>query len=299
MLALGCALIGAAPPADGSGPKGAHAQVEQPIANAIDRLGSELERSNEPKREVVPCPEGTDDRQSDLCAQWKAADAAKQAASAAERSNIMGKIGLWFGAATTVAAIAAAFFAFRAAEQARRSADAAHADLRPWFSVEMSPTEFSSLDSTNLDVTLGVKIRNIGKSPGRLVGVRSSTSKPVLVPYKHGSKVSNPADLEQFARFERDVSDRSILPSESYNFLIDLSEKKLSDYYNSVKRGKITILAEVQVCASYLWRSQELFSYYAFQVVIKEKGKNLPPSHPVQGRVDVDWEAFETLTRHT
>ncbi|SIT52783.1 hypothetical protein BQ8794_10153 [Mesorhizobium prunaredense] len=73
----------------------------------------------------APCQAGVDDRSSDLCAQWKAADAAQESA----------KWTMWgvsVGALTLLAAVGAAWFAGAAANytrkgvaEAKRSADAA------------------------------------------------------------------------------------------------------------------------------------------------------------------------------
>jgi len=78
------------------------------------------------------CTKGKDKRTSDLCAQWKAADSAFDAARASERQVLIGWFGLLLGSITMFAAIAAALYAKRAAiatettvEIARQAADGA------------------------------------------------------------------------------------------------------------------------------------------------------------------------------
>ena len=73
----------------------------------------------------VGCPPGRDVRSSDLCAQWKAADAASEGARWAWWQVILGAAGICLGTLTMAAAIAAAIYARRAAEEAGRSAKAA------------------------------------------------------------------------------------------------------------------------------------------------------------------------------
>lgn len=77
-----------------------------------------------------PCPAGAIDRRSDLCAQWRAADAAAESAVAARRSLTVSIIEAIVGFITLVAAIGAAFYARRAANEAKRSADAGEAAVK-------------------------------------------------------------------------------------------------------------------------------------------------------------------------
>ncbi|MBN8529866.1 MAG: hypothetical protein J0M36_11625 [Caulobacterales bacterium] len=75
------------------------------------------------------CPAGIDDRKSDLCAQWKAADAAEESATWTRRTGIFTGIGLIVGAITMAAAIGAAVFAKEAASHTKRGSDAASAQV--------------------------------------------------------------------------------------------------------------------------------------------------------------------------
>ncbi|MGV3511299.1 MAG: hypothetical protein ACO1OX_04770 [Novosphingobium sp.] len=73
-----------------------------------------------------PCEEGENKRSSDLCAQWKAADAAKSAANA---TWLFGALGSLIGGFTLAAAWSAAKWARRAAEETKRGADTAERTL--------------------------------------------------------------------------------------------------------------------------------------------------------------------------
>jgi hypothetical protein len=72
----------------------------------------------EPGRIDSPCAPGEDDRLSDLCAQWKAADAGRHAADWTQ-------YGVWVSLAALGAALLAAIFTFRAIQQGKISLDEA------------------------------------------------------------------------------------------------------------------------------------------------------------------------------
>ena len=128
VIALGLVLAGAAPPPSNDGeqpPDNAAPKVERSLEN----MAASLREANKSTDLEKPCEEGDNKRSSDLCAQWKAADAAKSAAGAAW---LFGLLGTLIGTLTLAAACAAAFFAKKAADhtetganEAKRAADAA------------------------------------------------------------------------------------------------------------------------------------------------------------------------------
>jgi hypothetical protein len=100
--------------------------------NELERIAAALEASRAEAKDQG-CERGLEDRKSDLCAQWKAADGATSAANAAW---MLGIIGALIGAATLIAASKAALYAKAAARhteaganEARRGADAAEKAL--------------------------------------------------------------------------------------------------------------------------------------------------------------------------
>lgn len=97
-------------------------QTEQVIANSLQNIEAILQDSN--KRDVgdPSCNKGQDNRKSDLCAQWKAADASQQSA---EYAFWFGIIGAVVGGSTLIAAVAAAVFARKAAVETAKGAKAA------------------------------------------------------------------------------------------------------------------------------------------------------------------------------
>ena len=157
-----------------------------------------LPKAPEPEPKDAGCPNGKDRRNSDLCAQWKAADAAFDAARAGERQTIIGWIGLLLGFVTMGAALAAAWYAKRAAvatestvaiaSEAAEGADTALAiaernaeaaskqveiaeitakrQLRAYLAVKAVTVDESDLDADDLKIMLEVK--NAGQTPATL-----------------------------------------------------------------------------------------------------------------------------------
>lgn len=98
-----------------------HAQTEHDVAKSLREIATTLNRSQEPRDYERECQQGKDNRRSDLCAQWKAADAA---GSAADAAWFFGSAGFVLGLLTLGAAGAAAVFAFMGARAARDTVNA-------------------------------------------------------------------------------------------------------------------------------------------------------------------------------
>ncbi|MET3612211.1 hypothetical protein ABID16_000516 [Rhizobium aquaticum] len=129
----------------------------------------------------APCRENEDNRSSDLCAQWKAADAAKASVDWARRSYFVSIGGTLIGFLTLVAAAAAAVFAKKAADETKRSADAAHdsvaetrrigeAQVRAYLALD--PQAFGSPASAYTKHVIDVKIRNTGQTPAKNITIQ-------------------------------------------------------------------------------------------------------------------------------
>lgn len=117
----GLILIGAAPkPAPVA--QADKPDTQQAIANALNQIaatGSEQAQRAESSRETEPCKAGEDKRYSDLCAQWKAADAAQLAA--------------YLNLASIATVLIALYLAFRSNWIAR---DTAKRQLRAYLTVD-------------------------------------------------------------------------------------------------------------------------------------------------------------------
>jgi hypothetical protein len=165
---VGVASLGAAePPKHGTQAQQATKQRE-PASGAKP---TRTEQSQEPDKSTEPCKAGEDKRYSDLCAQWKAADAAANGAEAGWLQVWIGIGGVAVGLFTLIAAGAAALFAKRAVDETRESnaiaKNTAHLEGRPWLAVSFEVSEPAYLSETFLRVMFRAKIRNVGQSPAK------------------------------------------------------------------------------------------------------------------------------------
>lgn len=110
----GLVLIGASPSKQGEA-QSQNAQPAEAVAEQIATASSAVPEQPIAPRPDEGCKRGQDDRQSDLCAQWKAADAAFDGSRWSFWQLVFTGVGLILGAITMAAAIAAAMYAKRAA----------------------------------------------------------------------------------------------------------------------------------------------------------------------------------------
>jgi hypothetical protein len=110
----------------------------------LNNIAAAIEKANQPKQPDAGCDAGKDDRRSDLCAQWKAADAAAESAWWTAGMFWLGVAGAAIGGGTLLAAGFAAWYARRAWQESKRGADAANEALvqakheaRAWVSVSV------------------------------------------------------------------------------------------------------------------------------------------------------------------
>jgi hypothetical protein len=125
-----------------------------------------------------PCTENENNRRSELCAQWKAADAAVNSANSSWQQVGIGYVGIVIGFMTLVAAAMAAFYAKRAAEETKRGADTAgvalSADHRAWLSISITiggkfKKSVTDLGVEGLYLDVNAVVRNSGPSPAMTV----------------------------------------------------------------------------------------------------------------------------------
>lgn len=172
--AVGLAIFVTSPPQQSS------AQQEPNSAKGDTNAGSPsvfiVEKANERPKLNEPCEPGDDDRQSDLCAQWKAADAAYEAALWNGRAYWLGVAGLVVGIVTFASAFAAARYAKRAAEEAKRTADEASAanalaqkshieSERAWITTEIIFEADTRVTDDALSLEISIWNTNIGRTP--------------------------------------------------------------------------------------------------------------------------------------
>lgn len=120
------------------------------------------------------CKRGYENRQSDLCAQWKAADAAADSATWTFWTLITGIVGLFLGSGTLFAAWRAAHWAKRAAEETGKGATAAETALdesrqqmRPY--VAFTNADDDQTGPFSRATAIRLKIKNFGNIPAQNV----------------------------------------------------------------------------------------------------------------------------------
>ncbi|MCC6829531.1 MAG: hypothetical protein IT550_15010, partial [Novosphingobium sp.] len=174
IVLAGLVILGASPPKWQDAIR-EHPQTQREITETLKSIDTSLKKAVEPDITTTPCRSGEDHRESDLCAQWKAADAAKIAAVAAW---IIGGLGVLVGGATLVAAIQAAKYAKKAADHTEIGAKAAIDSAketatankiarelaRPWITIGCKLTRCQIYNGTLL-IDGEILFKNIGDTP--------------------------------------------------------------------------------------------------------------------------------------
>jgi hypothetical protein len=147
------------------------------------------------------CADGREDRHSDLCAQWKAADGASDAARYSWWQLTLGWVGLAFGAVTMAAAAAAAVFAKKAADETKRGADAA----------ERSITETQRIGEAQVRCYITfvqARVKLSGRVPIFQIEIRNSGQSPateMTAEYGYVSMVGQQHNPHSIALHKQDV----------------------------------------------------------------------------------------------
>ncbi|MEQ8305031.1 MAG: hypothetical protein RIA09_00595 [Hoeflea sp.] len=120
-----------------------------------------IEQADESDKLTQPCEPESDERESDLCAQWKAADAAKKSA---DWSVYLGLGGTFIGILTLGAAFAAAYFARSAVLETRRIGES---QVRAYMAEEKIDFAYpkTGYDEHPFEIDIVVHWKNYGQSP--------------------------------------------------------------------------------------------------------------------------------------
>lgn len=206
-------------------------KLDSHMAGSVASIGSPPVPYAKQSRLDAPCPKGIDDRSSDLCAQWKAADAANKAAEWTARSFWLSLFSTVVGAGTLVAAFLAARYAKHAANEAKRGADIAREALiaseRAWLTVSLHPDGDLTFSKTGgCDLSVYLNIKNIGRTPALNVHI-SMTMVPMC--QDHFDEVAAYAAVQ---RARNTKWSRPLLPGDSYNrkWGLGLDDYTLSPY---------------------------------------------------------------------
>lgn len=199
VTALGCLALAATNPKHAAANPQANSEKQR--SAALDRIPATLEDQAKPSEHDKPCHEDSENRASDLCAQWKAADAAKLAADVAWW---VGVVGSFIGSLTLGAAVYAAFYAKRAATETKRGADAAEravtetqrigeAQVRCYLSVTGCWAAYYEKG-----VSICCEIQNSGQSPAFNVRWHAEFTHMI----DHNSRVRSGKTNQQYGLFE-------------------------------------------------------------------------------------------------
>jgi hypothetical protein len=221
-------------------------------------VAAALKQPQKSTKHDEPCDPGDNKRSSDLCAQWKAADAAK---SAAQANWWLGVVSSLIGAATLAAAWAAAIYAKKAAEETGRTADLAaatsFAELRPYLFIEKLVME-----RTDKLFRTEVIFKNFGKLPARSITVQSD-----------GFFTMDPVELRKNVLTDKRVAIPVCAPSH---------QRRVFDY---------TLLNDEEIKAL-----QAGFGYIVIRVRYRYKGG--PRKRPYAERADYLYNARSIKTGH-
>jgi hypothetical protein len=202
----GLALLGNSPQPETKDSKPA---TQHQISGNLERIATALERLQSPD-EDSGCEAGQDDRQSDLCAQWKAADSAYYTMWA-------GAFGLMVGFATLFFAWRAAHWAKQAAFETKRNADIAWdiglAQSSPYVTIERAHG-FQD-DNGEGGIKVFVKAFNHGPSPAiqimpfGILSVGDGKSLKFAVRVKWSKKRLNAVGANQSCTLTLDFADKT------------------------------------------------------------------------------------------
>ena len=144
--------------------KGKQSDPQERSAHALENIASRYEEQTkrpQSSRETEQCDQANDKRYSDLCAQWKAADAAADSAWWAA-------VGGFAGAVSTILVLIALYFAFRSNWIAR---DTAKRQLRAYVGPEVADISLI-VGSIPPQARLNINSRNVGQTPAQAMHTR-------------------------------------------------------------------------------------------------------------------------------
>jgi hypothetical protein len=198
LAAVGLTLIGAAPNKDGINQTN-QPPSQNPVADQLKEVAAAIKESNKSPQPDNGCKAGQDNRSSDLCAQWKAADAASNAAWWTFFAAITTVVGVIIGGFTLIAASFAAWYAKKAAIETEKGAIAAleavsatnlankisQSSVQAWICpcpIDVGPIRNTYFDEIYINDGIGfvVSWKNFGQTPALAVG--TSVSAEILYP---------------------------------------------------------------------------------------------------------------------
>jgi hypothetical protein len=166
LAACGVALGVLSPPSNAA--RSDQSNTQSTTSRDLERIATALERPPERDAPDAGCDQGKENRKSDLCAQWKAADAAKDSADWTRRTFWLAVAGTIIGGLTLGAAAYAAFYAKAAADAASETLkhEVAMSGLQLNAILHIESVDFTDWDD-GVPPQVSFSVRNVGTQPAR------------------------------------------------------------------------------------------------------------------------------------
>ncbi|CDO35831.1 hypothetical protein [Novosphingobium sp. KN65.2] len=224
----GLILVGADHPNLASERKQAEAQAE--IADRLESIAAtyrqEAERSHSPDRQTEPCEPGDDRRYSDLCAQWKAADAASVSATWAWVSGVVGTLSL-------VGVFAAIGLTYQANNISRRMGEA---QTKAYLANDGIRLELSAASNPPFSAIINCDWRNVGNTPAFDFEVEYR----LLATLRSGEVI-----FSTLFHANEECGAVRIDPSDKAGAHAHFRELSFAGYEDAISRGDVTILVDM------------------------------------------------------
>lgn len=226
-------------------------EIDQSSVEQLAKIAAAIELATESSRVDPGCQPDKENRKSDLCAQWKAADAASASARWSLLSLVATALGLALGAGTLIAAWRAAHWAKQAAKETARGANAAETSLnearmqtRPYITITAAKDESGEMFTRNS--TIKVEFKNFGTIPAR------------DVIFSIGMTVHKRPIGDAVVHLHPDMKGNmgSIAPGELRAVILDTRDMSVSEIANVVG-GNVTLLARFRL--DYHWTGGQDF----------------------------------------
>ena len=250
---VGLILIGAAPNKDGIN-QGDQSASQKAETDQLKAIVTAIKESNRPPKPDNGCKAGKDDRSSDLCAQWKAADAAKDAAWWTFVAAITTVIGVIVGGFTLVAAGFAAWYAKQAADHTQSGAQAALESVTATKEATAIAREIGRAQVTSYVSVKGVQIyfEKMGLIPHIAFSLVNAGSSPAIKPEVKVSIAMNALDKSPVVwEPELKASPSQAIGAnteiEITEMAIDLSEELESILNANISTNFINVMLKVDV----------------------------------------------------
>lgn len=259
-------LVASSPPQQGR--QSQDDQTQQQITNALERIAGAAESDNKAADYNPECEPGEDNRRSDLCAQWKAADAANKAAIWTQRSAYIAIVAALIGFLTLGAAVAAAWFARLAAKHTETGAKAARAAVAATRKANRISEDTASKQLRAYIGTKGARAFYVGAPLSRIVIELQNFGQTPATMVISSTRIYLDAQLTGAPGPDTDFVFKNefgiVEPGAEPILFIELPENWIHEHLDGLRSGGLRLAAEtridyVDIDGEARWRT---FTYY-------------------------------------